>query len=91
MFGIASTLPALTGGVLGAAAAASAVLAWAVFIHGPAQHEAGGLAKAAELTAATNAAIMELSDEADRARVRRRLCIERGGLYSFASGECREG
>lgn len=44
----------------------------------------------ASLQTATNIAIGELSNEADKARVRRRLCIERGGLYINATGECRE-
>jgi len=47
-------------------------------------------AERASLQAATNIAIGELSNEADKARVRRRMCIERGGLYLNASGECRE-
>jgi hypothetical protein len=44
----------------------------------------------ATLQAATNTAIGELTNEADKARVRRRLCIERGGLYSYGTGVCGE-
>jgi len=46
--------------------------------------------EAAEAMAATNKAIGELSNAADQARVRRRLCSERGGMYDFAKGECIE-
>jgi hypothetical protein len=46
--------------------------------------------EAAQATAATNKAIGELSNAADQARVRRRLCSERGGLYDFAKGQCIE-
>ncbi len=46
--------------------------------------------EAAEAMAATSKAIGELSNAADQARVRRRLCTERGGMYNFAKGECNE-
>lgn len=44
--------------------------------------------EASRLSAATQKAIGELTNEADRARVNRRLCIERGGLYFNATGVC---
>ncbi len=47
--------------------------------------------EAAKLSAATQKAIGELTNEADRARVNRRLCLERGGLYLNASGRCLKG
>lgn len=56
----------------------------------PAAEREARAAERASLQAATNIAIGELSNEADKARVRRRLCIERGGLYLNATGECRE-
>lgn len=56
----------------------------------PAAEREARAAERASMQAATNKAIGELSDEADKARVRRRLCIERGGLYLNGSGECRE-
>lgn len=43
------------------------------------------------LDAVTNIAKEELTNEADRARFNRRLCIERVGVYSHASGKCLEG
>jgi aminoglycoside phosphotransferase len=75
---------------VGAGIAFGLTLSWAVFLHGPAQYRAGGLKKAAELDAATNRAIKELSDEADRARFLRRQCIELGRVYEFATGRCVE-
>jgi hypothetical protein len=57
----------------------------------PAAEQRGRTIEAAEATAATNIAIGELSNAADQARVRRRLCVERGGLYDFAKGVCIEG
>lgn len=74
----------------GVAAGAALTLTWAVFSYGPEQYEAGGLAKAAELDAATNLAIQELANEADRARVLRRQCVERNGVYDFSAGRCVE-
>lgn len=56
----------------------------------PAAEKHGRDLEAAELTAATNKAIGELSNAADQARVRRRLCSERGGMYQYDSGECIE-
>ena len=44
----------------------------------------------AALDAATNKAIGELSDAADRARFNRRLCVERGRVYLNATGQCIE-
>lgn len=56
----------------------------------PAAEAEARASERASLQAATTIAIGELSNEADKARVRRRLCIERGGLYLNATGECRE-
>jgi hypothetical protein len=36
----------------------------------------------------TERAINELANEADQARLRRRLCLDRGGVWSFANNEC---
>ncbi|MCO5962384.1 hypothetical protein [Sinorhizobium meliloti] len=56
----------------------------------PAAREEGRKLERAELDSATNKAIGELRDEADRARFNRRLCIERGRLYVNATGLCVE-
>jgi hypothetical protein len=56
----------------------------------PAAERHGRDLEAADLTAATNKAIGELSNAADQARVRRRLCSERGGMFDFAKSECVE-
>lgn len=57
----------------------------------PAARNEGRAMERAELDAATNKAIGELTDAADRARFNRRLCIERGGLYVNSTGQCQPG
>ena len=84
MLGLLDALKVGAGVLLGA----SAAILWAVLFHGPDQYHAGGAAKAALLDAATNAAIQELANEADRARFLRRQCLERGGLFSVSAGRC---
>ena len=56
----------------------------------PAAKEAGREAERIEAQAATTKAIGELTNAADRARVNRRLCLERGWMYLNGSGECVE-
>lgn len=56
----------------------------------PAARNEGALVERAEQAAATDRAIGELSNEADRSRFNRRLCLERGGLYLHATGKCAE-
>ncbi|MDE3791674.1 hypothetical protein I7G86_13630 [Sinorhizobium meliloti] len=56
----------------------------------PAAREEGRKLERAELEAATTKAIGELANEADQARVNRRLCIERGRVYLNSSGKCVE-
>lgn len=75
---------------IGAGAGFGAAIVWATLIYGPAQYDAGGLATAAKLEAATNTAIKELSNEADGAAFARRLCHERGGVFRFVSGQCEQ-
>ncbi len=86
MFGILDALK--IGG--GAAAGFLGCLSINALVWQPSAEREARDAERASLQAATNIAIGELSNEADKARVRRRLCIERGGLYLNASGECRE-
>lgn len=76
---------------IGGAIAAGAVLAWAVFWHGPNQYQAGGIATAARLDAATSKAAKELFNEADQAALLRRQCLARGGVYDFGASKCIEG
>ncbi|WP_421413120.1 hypothetical protein [Agrobacterium tumefaciens] len=54
----------------------------------PSAKEEARMIERAELDAATNKAIGELTNEADKARVNRRLCRERGGVYLNATGRC---
>lgn len=74
----------------GAAAGFLACLSINALIWQPTVEREARASERASLQAATNIAIGELSNEADKARVRRRLCVERGGLYLNATGECRE-
>lgn len=54
----------------------------------PAARNEGRAAERVEAQAATNKAIGELTNAADRARVNRRLCLERGWVYHNGSGQC---
>jgi hypothetical protein len=45
----------------------------------------------ATMQAATDKAVGELSNEADKARFNRRMCRERGGVYLNSTGQCVEG
>ena len=74
----------------GAAAGFVVCLSINALIWQPAAEREARAAERASLQAATTIAIGEISNEADKARVRRRLCIERGGLYLNATGECSE-
>lgn len=77
---------ALCGALLAFAAYSTLNSIWWI----PAAEQRGRDLEAADAAAATNKAIGELSNAADQARVRRRLCTERGGLYQFATGQCDE-
>jgi hypothetical protein len=86
MFGLLDGLKIAGGVALGFAACLTInALFWQ-----PAAEREAREAERASLQAATSKAIGELSNEADKARVRRRLCIERGLLYSNRTGECVE-
>jgi hypothetical protein len=56
----------------------------------PAARDEGREMERAALDAATNKAVGELSDAADRARFNRRLCVERSRVYLNATGQCIE-
>lgn len=81
---------------IGVGALCGALLTFAIYgtlnalVWLPAAERHGRDLEAADLTAATNKAIGELSNAADQARVRRRLCSERGGMFDFAKSECVE-
>ena len=55
------------------------------------ERRAAAAAKAAELDAATNQAIGELTNAADRAEFLLVQCELRGGVYDFRTRECVEG
>ena len=87
MFGLLDWMKIGGGAGLGfVACLAVNALVWA-----PVAEREAREAERAAMQAATSKAIGELSNEADKARVRRRLCIERGLLYSNRTGECVEG
>ena len=81
---------------LGLGALCGAILTFAIYgtlnalVWLPQAEQRGRDLESAELTAATNKAIGELSNAADQARVRRRLCSERGGVFDFAESQCIE-
>uniref|UniRef100_UPI003F493E0D hypothetical protein n=1 Tax=Ensifer adhaerens TaxID=106592 RepID=UPI003F493E0D len=54
----------------------------------PEARSEGRAAERVEAQAATAKAIGELTNEADRARVNRRLCRERGWVYVNGTGQC---
>jgi hypothetical protein len=54
----------------------------------PRAEQRGRALERAALDAATTKAIGELTNEADKACVARRLCRERGGVYLNATGGC---
>lgn len=80
----AAKLPAAA--LLGAAA----VFAYTQLVSLPAARSEGRALERAALDAATTKAIGELTNEADKARVARRLCRERGRVYLNATGVCVE-
>ena len=77
---------ALVGGFAVFLAAGALNAVWLL----PRATEQGRALERAELDAATTKAIGELTNEADKARVARRLCRELGRVYLHASGGCIE-
>ncbi len=74
--------------VAGVLIGAAAVIAYTHLISLPAARSEARALERASLDAATTKAIGELTHEADRARVARRLCIERGRVYLNKTGSC---
>ncbi|MDW9792446.1 hypothetical protein GOB42_16835 [Sinorhizobium meliloti] len=77
---------AVAGGIVGFIGMQTVNALWII----PRAWEEGRKLERAELEAATTKAIGELANEADQARVNRRLCIERGRVYLNSSGKCVE-
>ena len=73
---------------LGIGAGAAIIFAWAVLFHGPAQFKAGGIEKAAELDSATKQAAKDLTNAAEAHRLARRVCLDTGGVFDLATGQC---
>ncbi|NOV17892.1 hypothetical protein E5S70_17725 [Ensifer adhaerens] len=78
------------GAIVGALASLLLSQAYMHLVALPVAREQARALERAEMDAATNKAIGELTNEADRARVNRRLCRERGGVYLVGSGKCLE-
>ena len=77
---------------IAAALAAAAVAGSLGYGVGHWRGEAAGAAKALlKAEREFNRAVGELSNEADQARVLRRMCVGAGGVYDFATGECAKG
>ena len=86
MIGLLDSAKLAAGALLGALV----VYAYTQAISLPAARSEGRALERAELDAATTKAIGELTNEADKARVARRLCRERGRVYLNATGVCVE-
>ena len=73
--------------------AGATIGAGALWLYGERQYQRGaeqGAAAALEQARQeTEAAINDITNAADRARVRRRLCVDRGGVWNNADDECR--
>lgn len=82
----------LVGSEAGRLVLAGLVAAAALWAHGEWQYQrgkdAGATAALEQARRETEAAINELASEADRARVQRRLCLERGGVWRLADDKC---
>lgn len=87
-----SALRWLLGSEAGRLVLAGLVAAGAMWAHGEWQcqrcREAGAASALEQARQETEAAINELASEADRARVQRRLCLERGGVWRLADDSC---
>ena len=79
------------GLVAGAVIASAIVSIIALYSWIPDAEEEARVAERAAMQAATDKAIGELSNEADKARFERRLCRERGGVYLNSTGQCIQG
>ena len=71
-----------------AVAAVAALLGLVLLIEGRGYDRGRAEAEAAA-RAATRELINDMANEADAARVRRRACIDAGGLWSFTDDQCR--
>lgn len=85
-----SRLSLAAGAVLGGLAVFLLSQAYMHLVALPAARSDARAAERLEAQAATTKAIGELTNAADRARVNRRLCRERGWVYVLATGECVE-
>ena len=73
-----------------AAVAIAFTLLWAFLVIVPDVREQTRTVVAAQLEANFRKATGELQNEADRHRLRRRLCLDGGQMYDFTTGDCAE-
>lgn len=82
----------LLGSEVGRLALTMLIVAVAVWAHGEWQYQrgkdAGAMAALEQARQETRDAINELAGAADAARLRRRLCIDSGGVWRLADDEC---
>lgn len=90
MIGFTSIRDAITLAI-GAGAMLAVTSLWDAAIDDPRVRSAAREAAIAEMRIQTQEAINEIQDRAERARVERRLCIDSGGVFDFATGRCRDG
>ena len=87
-----SALRWLLGSEVGRLVLAGTVAAGALWAHGEWQYQRGSDAGAAsaleQAREDTRNAINELAGAADTARLRRRLCIDNGGVWRLADDSC---
>lgn len=87
---MANRLSLAAGAILGALGAFLLSQAYMHLVALPVAREQARALERFQMETATIKAIGELANEADRARVNRRLCRERGGVYFNATGQCVE-
>ena len=92
MMGALAAVRWLLGSDAGRLVLAGMVAAGAVWAHGEWQYQRGSDAGAAsaleQARQETRDAINDLAGAADAARLRRRLCVDSGGVWRLADDEC---
>ncbi len=77
---------AVAGGLI----ASGVILGWNALIENPRLKTEVRIATEARMTNQFFETVGVLTDEADQARIRLRLCTQSGGVYDFETGDCRK-
>ena len=80
---------AAIGVVAGAAIAAGVLLSWNALIENPRLKHEVRIAAEAQLSNRFFKTVGDMTDAAEAARIRARLCAESGRVYDFEAGDCR--